>query len=89
MVRYTILYRDIRIGVLEINENGQYKYTPNQKGIEKVKEEVSLTHEMLEETSWREAIPFFKNRLEDAKKFGETKVVTTHRDFFKMELEES
>lgn len=84
MEKYEIFYNDIKIGVLEINEKEQYKYTPVTEGVEKVKDDISLIHEMLEESEWREPIPFFKNRIENAKRFGKEKDISTHTDNFRM-----
>lgn len=84
MIKYIIFYKEIQIGILEINENDQYKYTPDSKGLESVKNEVSLIHEMTEASDWRNPIPFFKNRIDNAKRFNREKDITTHTDWFRM-----
>ena len=83
-MNYTIFYKETKIGVLEINENGEHRYTPDIKGVESVKNEVMLMHDMLEKTDWREPIPFFKNRIENAKRFSNESEITSHTDCFRM-----
>lgn len=83
MIKYEILYKQTKIGVLEVNEQGQHKYTPDLNGIENVKNEVSLSHYMLEKTDWKAPIPFFKNRIENAKRFPKVKI-GYHTDNFRM-----
>lgn len=83
MMKYMILYKEIKIGVLEISEAGQYKYTPDENGVRAVKNEVSLPHDLLEKSDWREPIPFFKERIDNAKKFS-LEEISYHTDFFKM-----
>ena len=84
MIKYIIFYKEIQIGILEINEKNQYKYTPDDKGIETIKNEVPLIHEITEVSDWREPIPFFKNRIDNAKRFNREKDITTHTDWFRM-----
>ncbi len=83
MEKYSIFYKQTQIGVLEINEKGLYKYTPELNVLEKVKKETSLTHEMLESSGWRKPIPFFKNRIENAKRFSNMEI-GYHTDNFRM-----
>lgn len=83
-MKYTIFYKDTKIGVLEINTDGQHRYTPNDEGINAVKNEVALTHEMMEKTGWREPIPFFKNRIENATRFNREHEIDSHTDLFRM-----
>lgn len=85
-MRYKVLYADTVIGILEISsETGQHKYTPDVAGVEKVKNRVSLTHEMLVGTeNWTDPIPFFKNRIENAKRFSHENDISTHTDMFRM-----
>jgi len=86
-MKYNIFYKEILIGVLEINEKGKYRYTPNVEGVDKVKNEISLIHEMLEASDWKEPIPFFKNRIDNAKRFSHENDITTHKDYFRMLME--
>lgn len=83
-VVYNILYKQTMIGVLEIREDGMHKYTPNITGIQDVKNEVSLIHEMLEGCDWRDPIPFFQNRIDRACIFSHEDDITTHTDHFRM-----
>lgn len=82
-MKYTILYNGVEIGVLETNAAGQHKYTPNDEGIERVKNEVSLIREMLVASDWREPIPFFSERIENAKRFN-LDVIGYQTDLFTM-----
>ena len=36
------------------------------------------------ESDWREPIPFFKNRIENTKRFSDGKIINYHTDPFKM-----
>lgn len=83
-MKYEIYCKNTLIGVLEVNSDGQHKYTPNKEGVEIAKKEVSLSHEMQVESDWREPIPFFKNRIENAKRFSDGEIIGYHTDQFKM-----
>lgn len=89
-MRYRIFYGDVEIGMLEVSEDGnQHSYTPNLNGIVLVKDYAPLTKKMLEGTnSWEEAIPFFKNRIEDAKRFSHDEYITKHTDNIRMVKED-
>lgn len=87
-MKYSVFYKDIKIGTLYINEEDKYKYVPNLEVLEEVKAKVSLIHEMCEETDWRDPIPFFKNRIEDAKKIGQEDDISRSTDFYRMVKEE-
>ena len=84
MKKYEIFYEDTKIGVLEINDKNQHKYTPDSNGIEKVREEISIFYEMLIKSDWREPIPFFENRIKDAKRFSQEKMISNQTDPFRM-----
>ena len=81
--KYKIFYGPIEIGVLEINTDGKYRYTPNEKGLEEVKNQVSLNNELLKKSDWRDPIPFFKERLDNASGF-QSDVIAYHTDLFRM-----
>ena len=83
-MKYEIYFKNTLIGVLEVNIDGQHKYTPNKEGVEIAQTGVSLSHEMQVESDWREPIPFFKNRIENAKRFSDGKIIGYHTDSFKM-----
>lgn len=85
-MRYRIFYGDVEIGILEVSEDrNQHKYTPNPNGIARVKDYAPLTNKMLEGTDgWEDAIPFFKNRIEDAKRFSHEDHITKHTDNIRM-----
>ena len=84
MKKYEIFYKEILIGMLEIRDDGKHKYTPNMKGVEIAKTQVSLIHEMLEASDWRDPIPFFQNRIDNAKRFSTENNISYHTDSFRM-----
>ena len=83
IVKFLIYCKDIEIGLLEVNEKGQHKYTPNEEGVARVKDEIHLIHEMLKKSDWRNPIPFFEERIENASRFS-LDVISYHTDSFKM-----
>lgn len=87
-MKYIVFYKDTRIGVLEINDKNQHRYTPDMNGVEKVKDSISIFYEMLIESDWREPIPFFENRIKDAMRFSQEKDISNQTDPFRMVIEE-
>ncbi len=85
-MKYSVFYKSTKIGTLYINDKDEYKYVPNLDVLEKIKKEVSLIHEMCEETSWQEPIPFFKNRIVAAKQIGQEDLIGRQTDNFSMVL---
>ena len=83
-MKYEIYCKNTLIGVLEINKEGKYRYTPNDEGIKIAKMDVSLSHEMLEKTDWMEPIPFFKNRIDNSERFSKGEIISYHTDPFSM-----
>lgn len=82
-MKYEVFYEKIKIGVLEINTDGKYRYTPNMEGVEKVKNSVSLSYDLMEKSEWRDPIPFFKERLDNASGF-QCDIIAYHTDRFSM-----
>ena len=82
-MKYKIFYGPIEIGVLEINTDGKYRYTPNEKGLEEVKDKISLSNELQVKSDWRDPIPFFKERLDNASGF-QCDIIAYHTDRFIM-----
>ena len=85
---YTIYYKETAIGVLEINKHCGHKYTPDADGVKAVENETLLMHEMLEKSDWRSPIPFFRDSIEDAKKFSQEKDIRSHTNNFRMVMTE-
>ena len=83
-MKYIVFYKDIKIGVLEIKNKGQHKDTPDKIGTQKVKDSISIFYEMLVESDWREPIPFFANRINDAKRFLQDNDISNQTDPFRM-----
>ncbi len=79
---YTVFYRETKIGILEINDKGQHKYTPDIEGVKTVKSSISIFHELLEKSDWREPIPVLKNHIEDARKFSQHSYISNQTDDF-------
>lgn len=82
-MKYKIFYDTTEIGVLEINTDGKYRYTPNMEGVEEVKDKISLSNELQIKSEWRDPIPFFKERLDNASGF-QSDVIAYHTDRFVM-----
>lgn len=83
VLKYQVFYKEIEIGLLEVNENGQHRYTANSEAVESIKNEVPLIPEMLEGTEWVDPIPFFKERIDNGSRFDLT-VIQYHTDLFRM-----
>ena len=83
-MKYKVFYQKTKIGVLEINEKNQYKYTPDVKGTQKVKKSIEIFYEMLVASDWRDPIPFFQNRISDATRFSQEKDIKNQTDPFRM-----
>ena len=79
---YTVFYGKTQIGVLEINDRGQHRYTPDVIGTETVKTSISLFHELLEKSDWRDPILLFKNRIDDASRFSQEDYISNQTDNF-------
>ncbi len=82
-MKYKIFYDTTEIGVLEINTDGKYRYTPNMEGVKEVKDKISLSNELQIKSEWRDPIPFFKERLDNASGF-QSDIIAYHTDLFRM-----
>lgn len=82
-MKYKVFYDTTEIGVLEINSKGKHRYTPNEAGLEEVKNKISLSNELQVESDWRDPIPFFKERLDNASGF-QCDVIAYHTDLFRL-----
>lgn len=84
-MKYNVLVGQIQIGVLEVRDDGMYKYTVVEEGVGLVKAKVSLISEMLiSSDEWQEPIPFFKNRIENAARFEVKDEISYQTDPFKL-----
>ena len=86
MISYAVFYSDIKIGHLEINETGKHRYTPIEGRIEYIKASCSLFPELWKKSEWREPIPLFKNRIEDARRFHCEKDIQNQTDDFRLRM---
>ena len=84
MTAYDIYCKDVCIGLLEIDERGQHRYTPIAEGIGKVEKIVPLYYHMTNYRDWGEPIPIWKNKIARAKRFGHEKDISSHTDPFMM-----
>lgn len=82
MIRYNVYCKKIKIGVLEINEEGLHRYTPIEEGIRYIENSVPLLHDLEVKSDWREPIPFLNNRIRDAKRFNTEDYIFNHTDPF-------
>lgn len=83
VLKYQIFYRELEIGLLEVNEQGQHRYTVNGEAVQTIQKEVPLIPEMLQSTEWRDPIPFFEERIENGGRF-DLPVIQYHTDLFRM-----
>ena len=81
---YKVFYKSSEIGVLEINDSNQYKYTPDEAGTHLVKNQISFIKDLLKKSDWGAPIPFFKVRIDNAKRFSKENDISSHTDHFRM-----
>ena len=84
MTQYNVFYKDLQIGCLEINDTGQYRYTPIDEAISSIEEKVSLNYCLKNTYDWGNPIPFFSERIRNASRFN-LKRIQYHTDYFIME----
>ena len=85
-MKYKILYNEIEIGLLEINDAGYHRYTPDKCGVETVGSGAPLTPEIRKGTDWVEPLPYFQRSIDDAKRFSQEKYIYSQTDKFEMIL---
>ncbi len=88
MKKYRIFQHDVEIGLLEINEKGQHRYTPVEEQMESIKKACRLFPELYTKSDWREPIPVLQNRINDASRFGQEKDITNQTDSFRLLMTE-
>ena len=59
MIKYNVWFKDICIGSLHINEEGQHKYVVNSAAVEEAEKSHTLVAEAKTERDWGEPIEFF------------------------------
>lgn len=69
IIQYRIFVKDIEIGLLQINAKGQHRYFPIKENVDKVYNWITFG-EMLHPRNWGDPIPFFENRIQDARRFN-------------------
>ena len=85
MIQYEVFCEDILLGRLEIRE-GQHRYVPCAENVEQVQRRVPLPWEMVRGRDWGKPIPFFQERIENARRFGTEKRIRYHTDLFDMRM---
>ena len=84
-MKYDIFVKDIKIGSLEINEEtGLYKYTVDKYNTDKLKDIIAIHVEMTKNSRWIKPIPFFKNKIDNAKRFGREDNIGSFTDPFRL-----
>lgn len=75
-MKYEVFYKEIFIGTLIINEAGLYCYQPDERGVEKTKEETYLDADLINGTNGEfvDPIPFLENRVRNMEKNGLTQI---------------
>lgn len=85
MIEYEVYYRDTLLGHLYIRD-GQHRYVPIKEAVEEVRHRVPLTVEMIRGYQWGKPIPFFHERIENAKRFGAEACISRQTDYFVMKM---
>lgn len=84
-MKYNVFLKDIKIGSLEINEEtGLYKYTVDKDATNELIDIISIPVEMTKNTNWIKPIPFFKNKIDNAKRFGREDNIGSFTDPFRL-----
>lgn len=84
--KYKVLYEDVQIGVLTIEEN-LYVYIPDEKTILKLNDSGKKVLNCLREKIEAKTIPFFETRISDSKRFKNVSI-GYHTDPYEL-IEES
>ncbi|MCD8341435.1 MAG: hypothetical protein LUC87_04670 [Clostridiales bacterium] len=86
MITYRIFYWGLEIGLLEINEQGQHRYTP----IPETTQQLSLAPFRVLETGqdWGPPIPLLQNRINNARRFHTEQDITSVTDHFRLLMAE-
>lgn len=71
--KYKVLYEDVQIGILSIEENS-YVYVPNEEEIARLNKNGNRVLNCLREKIEAKTIPFFETRIIDAKRFKNVSV---------------
>ena len=85
MVKYAFYDEDVLLGHLYIKD-GQHCYEPVPEAVQALQKKVPLTREMVQGYPWGKPIPFFHERIENAKRFGKEKLIRYHTDLFAMRM---
>lgn len=85
MIKYEFYYQDVLLGYLEICD-GQHRFLPVEEAVAKISREVPLIPEVQHGRDWGKPIPFFKERIENATRFGMEKCIRYHTDLFMMRM---
>ena len=82
-LRYRIFCGETAIGLLEI-DGERHRYMPDPAGTARAGEKTPLFHPLETGQDWGAPIPFFANRLQNAKRFGRENDTASFTDPFRM-----
>ena len=85
MVVYEFYYKDILLGHLYIRD-GQHCFVPIAENVDQAKQRYPLPWQVERGYEWGKPIPFFKERIENATRFGMEKCIRYHTDLFMMRM---
>lgn len=85
---YDVFLRDVKIGILSINDDGKYMYSVDENGLKKLSD-VPVFYQLKESTNgFVDSIPVFYNRISNCKRFGKEKIIHYPGDDIKLILKE-
>lgn len=77
MIKYNVYFKETRIGILlvDMTQENSYSYKADQKAIERLEKEGNCIIPDAKKDQIGKPIPFFENRINDCRKFGNDSVV--------------
>ncbi len=73
---YDVFVSNVKVGVLEINEENKYRYTVDKNAIKEAQLKGPVFYQLEKSTSgFVEPIPCLYNRITNSKRFGKEEVV--------------
>ena len=83
MIKYEFYWKNVLLGHLYIRD-GQHRFAPIAEAVDQVRQGCPLPWEVERGYEWGKPIPFFKERIENATRFGMEKCIRYHTDLFTM-----
>lgn len=77
MIKYNVYFKETRIGMLyvDMTQENNYSYETDERAIEKLEKEGHVLIPDVKQSKKQGTIPFFENRINDCKKFGNDTVI--------------